>query len=536
MTSRTFLVGLDGATFTVLDALMADGIMPRLQRLTDAGSRAVLRSVVPALTPPAWTSLVTGRGPGRHGVFDFFRRESASSQHIRFITSRDIEVETIWSLVNRYGVRATVLNFPLTFPAPPIDGNVVPGGWMPWRQLRLGCHPEGLYDRLKTIPGFNPRELAMDMTHEEKALEGCGRDEYLTWIDLHIRRERQWFSILERLEADDPSELTAIMFDGVDKLQHLCWRFLDPALVSTLSTDWELAVRERCLDYFRAVDELIGRIHDMAGPAGTLIIASDHGFGPQVRTFFINAWLEQRGDLAWTSGRTPRAADGQVLGMGQLARHVYLLDWARTRAYAPMPSGNGIHIVERDGEHPGGIAPVERAIFRDRLKKDLLAVRDPRTGERVVRAVWTREEIFGGPAIDVAPDLTLELTDGGLVSILASDQAIVARPEPTGTHRPEGIFVGCGPQLAQGARTGELSILDVAPLILHTLGVPVPREFEGRVPESALRPEAVGAPTRRSAAAAAAPVATGRSLPAPALDAEAEAEILRRLQALGYVE
>ena len=81
------------------------------------------------------------------------------------------------AMANRAGQRANVLNFPLMFPPPRIDGVVIPGGWMPWRQLRLGCHPEGIYDEIKALPGFNPRELAMDMTHEEKALEGCRHDE-----------------------------------------------------------------------------------------------------------------------------------------------------------------------------------------------------------------------------------------------------------------------------------------------------------------------------------------------------------------------
>ena len=74
---RTLLIGLDGATFDVLDPMMQSGAMPFLKSFFDQGVRANLRTIVPALTPPAWTSLVTGRKPGQHGVFDFFRMESA---------------------------------------------------------------------------------------------------------------------------------------------------------------------------------------------------------------------------------------------------------------------------------------------------------------------------------------------------------------------------------------------------------------------------------------------------------------------------
>jgi predicted AlkP superfamily phosphohydrolase/phosphomutase len=70
---------------------------------------------------------MTGRSPGKHGVFDFFLRESATSAGIRFATSRDIHAETIWSIASRHGQRATVLNFPLMFPPQPIEGYIVPG-------------------------------------------------------------------------------------------------------------------------------------------------------------------------------------------------------------------------------------------------------------------------------------------------------------------------------------------------------------------------------------------------------------------------
>ena len=82
------------------------------------------------------------------------------------------------------------------FPAPPVNGYVVPGGWMPWKQLRLGCHPRGLFDRLKQLPSFDPRELSLDMELEAKAVDGCPEEEYADWVELHIRREQRWFEIL----------------------------------------------------------------------------------------------------------------------------------------------------------------------------------------------------------------------------------------------------------------------------------------------------------------------------------------------------
>lgn len=536
MKARTVLIGLDGATFSILDMLMEDGVMPFLESFTASGVRAGLRSVVPPITPPAWTSLMTGRGPGQHGIFDFFRKDSPNSQHIRFLTSQDVECEMIWSLVNRYGQRATVLNFPLTFPAPAIDGYVVPGGWMPWRQLRLGCHPDGLYDQLKALPDFNPRELAMDMSHEEKALEGCEQDEYGDWIELHIRREGQWFKVLRHLMEEDPTELTAILFDGVDKLQHLCWRFLDPAYADELTTAWEQEVRAQCLEYFRQLDRILADIVELAGPEATVVLASDHGFGPQVRTFFVNAWLEQQGLLAWADEEGAQPSDTGVLGMGRLARHAYLLDWEQTKAYAPMPSGNGVHIVRASEEYPAGVSAAEYEPLRQQLIEGLLGVEDPRTGDPVVTRVWKREDVFSGPHLDLAPDLTLELQDGGLISILASDTPVRPRSEPNGTHRPEGVFIARGPGLREGVELPQFSILDVPSLLLYTLGLPIPTEWEGEMPTETIVPEVLRARPVEKSTSPAPDTSRLTTTSEPALDEEDEAEILKRLQALGYVE
>ena len=527
MTARTVLIGLDGATFSILDPLMAEGVMPFLRRFTASGVRAELRSVVPPLTPPAWTSLMTGRTPGYHGVFDFFQPESAESRYLRFASSSDVACETIWSMASRHGLSVTALNFPLMFPPHPLNGYVVPGGWMPWKQLRLACYPSDLYDRLKALPGFNARELAMDMAVEEKAIEGCRDEEYEDWIQFHIRREQHWFEIVQYLMREDPSDLTAVLFDGVDKLQHLCWTYLDPSYRDTLSSARQQAIRAVCLDYFRQLDTLLEQIVGLAGPLANVVIASDHGFGATTEVFHVNTWLEQHGYLAWSDGVAPPESGSAVLGMSDLARHVYRLDWSRTTAYAATPSSNGIHIVTAGQPDAPGVPRADYERFRSELTTKLRGITDPATGQPIVAGLWTREEAFPGPRGEIGPDLTLALRDGGLVSILPAPSAVALQPraKPSGAHRPEGVFLAAGPALRSGVSVPQLSILDVAPTLLYSLDLGIPDDLEGRLPESIL----AGTTSRAGSAPAA-------GADHPIFDAEAEAAVLARLRALGYVE
>lgn len=536
MNRRILLVGLDGATFSVLDPLMEEGVMPFLKGFLKEGARAPLRSVVPPLTPPAWTSLVTGRSPGSHGIFDFFLKEE-KSPHIRFATSADISCETVWTLASRNGCRVTVLNFPLMLPPPKISGHVISGGWMTPRQLRLGCHPEGLYETLKVLPGFDPRRLVLSLADEEKALEGCDPSEYDEWIRMHIEREEQWSRIAAHLMREEPSDLTAVLFDGVDKIQHLCWRFLRPEDAGKDLTPREKGTRAWCLQYFAKLDEILARLVELAGEDSTVFIASDHGFGPQMETFFVNAWLAQQGALFWASLERPRESGNALLGMRQLARHVAMLDWGRTRAYGATPSSNGIHIVAANNTKAGGVPAAEYGSFRDDLVRGLAALKSPTTGKALVEKIWTREEAFAGPFLSRAPDLTLYLWDGGLVSILDSDAAVKPRATISGTHRSEGVFMARGSGIPAGVRAQEMSILDVAPTLLYTLGLAIPEDMEGKVPKELFVPARWEQCPPRIRTQAEAPDAPNQGVGDRLLfDAEAEAEMAARLRALGYIE
>src|SRR5438045_1681324 len=102
---RALIFGLDGATYTVLDDLVRRGIMPALGKFMHAGARAPLASTVPPLTPIAWTSLVTGRTPGYHGITGFFHYLNNDLAYPRVANARQVCVETIWSMVSRQGMR-----------------------------------------------------------------------------------------------------------------------------------------------------------------------------------------------------------------------------------------------------------------------------------------------------------------------------------------------------------------------------------------------------------------------------------------------
>lgn len=526
---RTILVGIDGASFTALDPLIEEGHLPNLARFIASGVRAELLSTRHPLTPPAWTTLMTGRSPGNHGIYDFLKAELRKGGAFFTLNDfRDIRAETIWSIVSRQGGRVTSLNFPLMAPPPAVNGHIVPG-LLSWRHLRRNVYPSELFDRIKALPGFDAKQISWDFEHERKGTQVLPDEELEDWTAFHIAREQQWYKVLEYLMDKEPADLTAVMFDGVDKLQHSCWRLLDPEYIPARPSAFERRIRQLCIDYFRQLDEIFGQIVERGGPEARVFVASDHGFGPMETVLRINKWLEERGYLRWSDA-------SQAGGAGLGNKHYVLLDWEHTRAFAQSGATNGIHIVLEDDDHPGGVPRSEYAAFREQLRRELLSIRDGESNRPIVTEVLDREEIYLGAEMAHAPDLTLVLHDHGFFSVLDAEPIVAPRPAIAGTHYPEGIFLAAGPGIRRGAVLPQQSILDVPATLLYSLGLPIPSDFESRVIEDALEPALLGERPVEVGAPTVPPVRSAAAATASEDDADSEAKILNRLRALGYVE
>jgi predicted AlkP superfamily phosphohydrolase/phosphomutase len=522
----TVLIGIDGATFTILDHLIAEGYMPTLKALQAGGVRGGLLSTPHPLTPPAWTTLMTGRSPGNHGIYDFLRSEVREGGAFFTLNNfRDIHCETIWSIISRQGGRVLSLGYPLMAPPPPVTGAIVPG-LLSWRHLRRNVHPPGLYDELMALPGLSPKELSWDF-EKEKAIRFMPEEEFASWVQQHTVRDRHWFAILRHLMDKQSYDLIAVMFDGTDKLQHGCWRVLDPECSPKEPNEAERDIRESCLEYFSHLDGLIARISQMAGPEARVFIASDHGFGPTERFFRVNKWLERQGYLAWKSPGKKRKP----------SENLYVdLDWERTVAFAPSMATNGIHIRVKDGTNRTGVTPDEYESFRARLMSELREIRDPIKGVPFIQDILLREEVFPGVHQGKAPDLTLVLYDYGLIATSDEEPIIEARDKIAGMHRPEGVFYGCGPGLSKGRVIEQQSIIDVAPTLLYSLGLPIPADFEGQIIASAFEPCYLADNPVEIGSPSVPPATYVSSRAAPEIEAEAEDSIVDRLRALGYVE
>jgi predicted AlkP superfamily phosphohydrolase/phosphomutase len=219
-------------------------------------------------------------------------------------------------------------------------------------------------------------------------------------------------------------------------------------------------------------------------------------------------------------------------------RHI---DWSRTRAYA---QGNfGQIFLNLKGRQPNGcVAPVDARSVLDELIAGIMAIPHPETGEPLIEHVYERDELYQGPHAAQAPDLTVVLKDWNYRTIglhdFTTNKLFAPAFGPTGDHRLDGILIASGPAIRPGAQLRQGRLLDVAPTVLHLLGIPVPDDMDGRVLTELLEPELAmpAAASVREPVYASAPAGGISSAPVEfSYNDDDDAEIQQRLADLGYL-
>lgn len=530
---RAVVIGLDGATWSVLDPLLQAGTMPALASLLDRSARGTLRSTVPPYTPPAWTSAVTGVNPGRHGIFGFVqgRREP------RLAHWGLVRAPALWDHVRALGGRTGLFHLPLTYPPPRVEGWAVGAVWMPTSRGVTGfTRPPALEGRIRAlVPDYAPVS-GVELFEDWRDPALAGR------IASTLRQRR---TVLADLLDRDPVDLVWAVLEAPDRLHHAYYKYLDPAEPMS-ATPAAAAVRGAAAEAFAEVDRIVALLDRYAGDDGVALVCSDHGATGWDGSVHGNVLLERAGLLRLR----PAGRLAATLGAGRLgplarrvipARLTYrarrrvqaMFDPGRTAAYTARLGSQGFS-VNLAGREPSGTVPPER--FEDVLARLERALRDATTpgGAPLVQAVHRREELYAGPEAGEAPDLVVETAGWRWeVSDAVGDRRLHRDLSglPLGCHHPDGILALRAPDVAPAAGIGA-GILDVAPTLLHAAGAPVPEGLDGQVRVELFGPSG---PPVRTAEAGAPPPGTEPGADRDPYTPEEEALITRYLADLGYL-
>ena len=503
---KIIVVGLDGGSFDVIDPLIQEGRLPNIERLIANGVRGELESTTPPVTGPAWASFMTGKDPGRHGLFDFVK-PVANDWRRKIVSYNDIRAKTLWSILSENGKDLGVINVPLTYPPPEVRGFLISGMLTPGTEFQY-TYPAALAKEIEGRHGPYVLDIWWQ-NYGPKTIDRFLHD----LMECTRMRERIIFDLMDRRRWD----LFMTVFIGTDRIHHALWDYLFPSGRTVVSRA-QNQIRGGIIAYYELVDDIIGRMAEAVDGRGDLLMMSDHGFGPLRGKVHINNWLEDLGYLRFDKNRIRKwklrkrlmpllrqlARKGDFLGLrnglrrrgakasGRMGAYGFLecIDWSRTRAYAASNTEQGIYI-NLVGREPLGIVepgePFDKT--RDAIIEELKGLRHPKTDEKLVSRVFKKEDVYPGPYGEEAPDVIFFLKEGEyLADVQPSDDLIqdVSWKTGSGTHRMKGIFIGHGVDLKKGCCLSGCRIIDICPTILNLMNVPIPDDMDGKVLTEAL--------------------------------------------------
>lgn len=529
--SRVLLVGWDGADWRILDPLLERGDLHNLQTLIDRGQRGVLRSTIPTHSWAAWPSFLTGVDPADHGVYDIL--ETVPGTHKQYpVTYRSIKERTFVEDLSAAGKKGVYVDVPLTFPPPAVDGKVVAGGVLP--KGRQFTHPAGLADELARA-GVPWQINGMSWTTFHNKPEA-----YLAEaLDVTAKRIRATEWLMDNSDWD----FFMSVWVSVDRTQHCLSSYVGPDHPDyAKNKDSRIAAKTR--DVYKQLDGALGSFLSRTRDDDLVLFISDHGFQSCYRAVHMDQLLKRLGYLEfsasnvvlgpmqWGPVRKVARKAYDLLGLHGKVRLPQPVSWRKTRAYTRIRStGEGVSINLAGREPDGIVDPGDYERLRGEIMDRLASFVDPFTGEKPVKAIYRREEIFKGKHADSAPDIHMEPAEG--YSLTHAKSAVEKADWVSGDHRPDGVIVAVGPNVT--AFEQQPLLIDMAPTILAALDAPASIQHTGRVLHEVVRMGAgvgTGAGVRAGETMAArAAAAEERSVS----DTEAD-EMEEHLRGLGYLE
>ena len=488
---RVLIIGLDGATFDVLGPMMQAGRMPRLKEFIERGTSGVLRSTTPPITPAAWTTFMTGKGPGLHGIIDF-ERYHVRTNALSLNSTRCLDrVRTIWQILGDKGFKVGSVNVPMTYPPTPVNGFMISGFETPGIEADF-TYPTSLKNEiLHRFPQYSYQTRWRRKTFGGDALFA----ENLDYIKQSFRQGAE----LTRFCGDKYGwDVLMVVFKLVDNLQHKTWKYLDER---TRGRDRHRAVLTA--GCFNELDAAVGDLLDYADQRGAhVVMMSDHGHGSLEGKIQPNLMLRRWGYLAlkgvatraatrlrhqldrWTRRRKGKFAAGSLSLERDLA-----VDFAGTRAAVMHAGMNGFLYVNLKGRQQTGIVdPADYETLRTELRERFLAVTDRTPEGRIIQVfpeVHKPEELYGcsREGREWLPDLLLVPAPAlAVVRKIRGSSAVSWLParRMEGTHRVEGMFAAAGSGIAAGKEVSS-HIVNMTPTVLAMMGLNLPDDMEGRV-------------------------------------------------------
>jgi len=411
------VLGLDGVPHSFIERSVEKGILPHFRELLGEGSFRRMYSVIPTVSSVAWSTYMTGKNPGKHGIYGFIDRQPGSYEmYIPLATH--MRGHTLWEILSQEGKSVVVINVPVTYPPRTVRGILISGFLA--TKIDKATYPKEVAAQLHRfgyridVDPWNARQGKMD--------------DFVA--DLNTTLTKRFETAFYYMEKEDWDFFQLHVME-TDRINHFLWDVTDH--------------QEAFLAYYTKIDAYLGELRSKIDSDTTLIVLSDHGFCGIESEIDLNFWLSVNDYLLF------RNPEGDSLN--NIDR--------KSRAYS-LPPGR-LYV----NDQPTG----------EEIRDKLLSLTDPETGRKIIKNVFTREDLYEGEMAKIGPDLVAVPYDGfDLKASFQQKRSMAGRTPIVGMHTYDDAFI----YIRQKDITREgPGIVDVMPTILALMDVPTPLDLDG---------------------------------------------------------
>lgn len=456
-TKKVAVIGLDGVPPELLFERWLDRL-PNIKRLALNGVYGELESTIPAITCPAWTSMVTSANPGRLGIYGFRNRTGYNYEGLAFATSGSIKEEPVWVTLSRQNKRVIVIGVPQTYPPTPVNGCMITCFLTPDTSCNYTYPPE-LKDEVERITGG----YIIDVDN----FRGEDKESVIKTVYEMTRRR---FKLAREFIRNKGWDFFMMVEMGADRMHHAFWKYFDQTHPKYQASN---GYEDVIFDYYLYLDREIGDVISFLDKDTLFLLVSDHGAKKMEGGICINEWLINNGYLRLVE------YPSEVTPFNKL-----IVNWDKTAVWGEGGYYGRIFMNVKGREPNGVVARQNYEHVRSELIARLTDIRDE-NGNNIRTKVFKPEEIYT-VCNNIPPDLIVYYGDLSWRSIGSVGHGTIwAKENDLGSdganHSQFGVFLRYDGIGKRGERRGGLHIMDIAPTILDYMGVEAPLSMEGKV-------------------------------------------------------
>ncbi|MEW5693100.1 MAG: alkaline phosphatase family protein [Candidatus Hydrogenedentota bacterium] len=433
--------------------------LPNLQKLMNNGVYGIMESTIPAVTVPAWSSMMSGKDPGQLGVYGFRNRKDYSYTELIISDSLSIKEPRIWDILSRNRKQSIVFTVPQTYPPKPLRGQLVGCFLTPDNNANY-TYPESLKEEIeRTTSGFiiDVREFRTE--DKERLLK-----------EIYEMTDKQFFAVKYLLTKYEWDFFMMVQM-GIDRIQHGFWRFCDEKhRLYEKGNKYEFVLR----DYYIYIDRKIGELIEKFDNDTVIFVVSDHGSQNMYGGVCINEVLIEEGLLKLKE---------YPAKITQLKPE--MIDWERTYCFGEGGYFARLFLNVKDREERGIVHYNEIELFIKRVEAALNNVKD-KDNNKIKITIYRPQEIYK-ECKNIPPDAIIYFGDLSYRSVgSVGYKSFITYENDTGpddsNHHPDALFIlsNCKQLNKNGKLLHKISIYDIAPTILTLFNVSLPPGMIGK--------------------------------------------------------